>query len=90
MAWLAHILPMNQGHTPGWRRRRDFIRAHHPDHGGDPDVFVAGLHALDSERALGPDPLPRVIIVRRRPWLARLLIPAARRLGLRPGSRRVR
>ena len=25
------------------RQRRDFIRAHHPDRGGDPDIFVAGL-----------------------------------------------
>lgn len=25
---------------------REFVRAHHPDRGGDPDVFVAGLARL--------------------------------------------
>jgi hypothetical protein len=29
------------------RRRARFIRMHHPDRGGNPDVFLAGLRALD-------------------------------------------
>ncbi|WP_344886106.1 hypothetical protein [Allokutzneria multivorans] len=28
---------------------RDFVRAHHPDVGGDPDEFVAGLARLRAE-----------------------------------------
>ncbi len=31
-----------------WRRaRREFIRTHHPDRGGDPAAFAAGLAAYD-------------------------------------------
>jgi len=29
------------------RSRREFIRLHHPDVGGDPDAFVAGLREHD-------------------------------------------
>jgi hypothetical protein len=29
------------------RARREFVRAHHPDHGGDPEVFLRGLQAFD-------------------------------------------
>jgi hypothetical protein len=35
--------------------RRAFIRDHHPDHGGDPDEFIAGLNRLDG-RTLPPPP----------------------------------
>lgn len=68
------------------RRRRDFIRAHHPDRGGDPDVFVAGLRSFDMDRQGSPQPWPRVVVVRRRPWPTRMVIAVARRLrhGRRP------
>ncbi len=36
------------------RRRRAFVLAHHPDRGGDPDTFIAGLLAL--RRGVGPMP----------------------------------
>ena len=63
------------------RRRREFIRAHHPDRGGDPAAFIAGLRLLDEEFASpGPEPLPRVVVVAHRAWLVRLVIAAARRL----------
>jgi hypothetical protein len=74
------------------RRRRDFIRTHHPDRGGDPDAFVAGLQSFDAGGQSGPDdetgtvgqpdggPLPPVYIFRRRTWLARLVIAASERL----------
>jgi hypothetical protein len=63
------------------RRRREFIWLHHPDRGGDPASFIAGMRALDAEQALNaPEPLPRVIIVRHRPWLIRLASKAVRRL----------
>jgi len=60
------------------RRRREFIRAHHPDRGGDADVFAAGLRAFDGGRPPDPEPLPPVIVVRRRRWPARLGLAAAR------------
>ena len=62
------------------RRRRDFIRAHHPDRGGDPDSFVAGLRSFGTEHERGGQPRPRVVVVRRRAWLTRMVIAAARRL----------
>lgn len=67
------------------RRRRDFIRAHHPDRGGDPDMFVAGLRSFGTEHERGGQPRPRVVVVRRRAWLTRMVIAAARRLC--PGRR---
>jgi hypothetical protein len=59
------------------RRRRDFIRAHHPDRGSDPDAFIAGLRAFDTEPEQEAGPLPKVI---------RQAIAVARRLrdGPRP------
>jgi hypothetical protein len=62
------------------RRRREFIRTHHPDRGGDMDAFVAGLRAFDTAGEQDPGPLPRVVIVRRRAWLLRLAVAAVRRL----------
>lgn len=65
------------------RRRREFIWVHHPDWGGDPDVFIAGLRSFDSEtESSGPEPLPMVVIVRRRAWRVRLAAAAMKRLGL--------
>ena len=40
-----------------WRRaRREFIRTHHPDRGGDPAAFAAGLAAYDRRPAGEPAP----------------------------------
>jgi hypothetical protein len=63
------------------RRRKEFIRAHHPDRGGDPDVFIAALRRFDAEseqRKL--EPLPRVVVVAHRAWLMRLITALARRV----------
>ncbi len=62
------------------RRRRQFIRAHHPDRGGDAGAFIAGMRAFDTEQAHWRPP-PSVVVVRRPNWPARLVIAAARRLG---------
>ncbi|MGI9009426.1 MAG: hypothetical protein ACR2FU_25090 [Streptosporangiaceae bacterium] len=67
-------------------RRREFIRAHHPDLGGDPDAFITGLRSFSTE----PGPLPKVIVVRRRSWLARLARAAAQRALRRRPAPRVR
>jgi hypothetical protein len=65
-------------------RRRDFIRSHHPDRGGDPDAFMAGLRSFAENPANPADPdlgpLPLVFIVKRRRWPARLAAAAAHRL----------
>ncbi len=72
------------------RRRRDFIRAHHPDRGGDTEFFTAGLRAFDTGREQAPDQLPKVVIIGRRPWLIRLGVAAARRVHYGPRPSRVR
>jgi hypothetical protein len=33
--------------------RRKFIRAQHPDRGGDPDAFVAGLRSFEEHTPVG-------------------------------------
>jgi len=72
------------------RRRRNFIRAHHPDRGGDTDFFTAGLRAFDAGREHEIGRLPRVIIVKRRPWLIRLVVAADRRVRYGPRPPRAR
>ena len=68
------------------RRRREFIRVIHPDRGGDPDAFIAGMRSFDAEAGpLGTEPLPRVVVVSHRSWLTRLAIAVAQRL--RHGNR---
>jgi hypothetical protein len=62
------------------RRRRQFIRAHHPDRGGDAATFIAGMRAFDTQQALS-EPPSRVVVVRRPNWRARMVIAAVRRLG---------
>jgi len=67
------------------RRRREFIRAHHPDRGGDTEGFIAGLRGFEDEQApAGPQGPPRVTIIPRRTWPTRLVSAAVRRL--RQGS----
>ena len=71
------------------RRRRDFIRTNHPDLGGDPEVFIAGLSAFpEPEQSCGP--LPTVVMVRRRAWLTRMAMTVGQRLRRGTESPRVR
>lgn len=60
-----------------WARssRRAFIRSHHPDRGGDPTTFRAGLRAWDD---VLHEPRPRVVVVRAQPWPRMLLATLAR------------
>ena len=48
--------------------RREFIRAHHPDHGGDPAEFAAGLARLDSEPTRPPADGPNLVEFEDQPW----------------------
>jgi hypothetical protein len=73
------------------RARREFIRAHHPDRGGDPAAFVAGLAAYDQPTtSAAAAPAARVVIVPDTPWLVSLLRPVLRRIGRRRPPPRVR
>jgi hypothetical protein len=65
------------------RRYREFIRTHHPDRGGDPDEFQAGLAALRREMAAA-DRADRPVVFVHRPrglaaWWARWQERLARR-----------
>ena len=70
------------GDTDAGRRaqRRAFIRAHHPDTGGDPAAFITGLARLDAG-APPPDEVPSrpVSVRRRRSALVRLTDASLRR-----------
>jgi hypothetical protein len=81
--------PLNDNQSPA-ARRRAFIREHHPDRGGDPAAFIAGLRALDAARDPGREPLPEVVFVRRRPWPVRQASAVMRRLRHGPRPARVR
>jgi hypothetical protein len=74
--------------------RRAFIRAHHPDAGGDAGQFIAGLRVWDEVPAANPavaQTVPvRVHVIVRRPWSRRLLGAVLRRVGYRRRPPRVR
>jgi hypothetical protein len=62
-------------------RRREFIRTHHPDRGGDTESFIAGLRVFDTKQApAGPGPQPRVTVFTHRAWPTRLVTAVVRRL----------
>ena len=53
--------------------RREFVRAHHPDAGGDPEVFWRGLQAFDRP-GLGTCGVRVVAVRSHRPLLAAVLL----------------
>ena len=67
--------------------RREFIRAHHPDRGGDSAAFAAGLAELDQFAAGWP---ARVVVIADRPLLVNLLTALMHRAGWRLPRPRVR
>ena len=70
------------------RARREFIRAHHPDHGGAPDAFAAGLADFDRSPVCAPP--ARVVGAADTPWPVRLLSALMHRIGRRRPPPRVR
>ncbi len=60
--------------------RREFVRRHHPDRGGDPDVFQAGLKAFANPNP-NPNPGPGVGVtaVRRQGALREVVLGLVRR-----------
>jgi hypothetical protein len=62
-------------------RRREFIRSHHPDRGGNPAIFIAGLDRFDGELGGRSElPRPRVVVVPHRAWPMRLMAALIRHL----------
>jgi len=72
---------------PGQRRRafRAFVRTHHPDVGGDPALFAAGLQAWRRH----PKPAPSGVVFYRRRRGVAVLIGWWRDRRRRAGRRRV-
>ena len=70
------------------RARREFIRTSHPDTGGEPAAFAAGLAELDLAQV--PVPSARVALVAHPPLLVGLLKALARRMGGRRPPPRVK
>jgi len=66
--------------------RREFVRRHHPDRGGDPDVFQAGLKTF----AANPGPGGGVTAVRRQGPLREVVLGLVRRWRRRHAPPRVR
>ena len=69
--------------------RREFIRAHHPDRGGDSAAFAAGLAELD-QFAASSRPARVVVVVAHTPLLVRQLTALMHRAGWRRPPPRVR
>jgi hypothetical protein len=70
---------------------RAFVRAHHPDVGGDPEVFVAGLAELRARRVPTPDRYDApIVVVHRRRGISGLLRRIAERRARRRRGPRVR
>ncbi|MBE7189148.1 hypothetical protein [Jatrophihabitans endophyticus] len=67
--------------------RRAYIRAHHPDAGGDPRTFAAGLAALAPTRPTAADasapPRPTLVSVYRSRRIGRVLVRSWRQLRRR-------
>jgi len=51
---------------------REFVRTSHPDRGGDPDVFMAGLAACRRGAVASPRPGSNLVFHRRRRGLGLL------------------
>ena len=73
------------------RVRREFIRTHHPDAGGDQHTFIAGLADIEAGKRPSPPARPIVVTVTPRPaWPVSLTTIMLRRLRRRHQKSRVR
>jgi hypothetical protein len=71
------------------RARRAFIREHHPDRGGDPQCFIAGLERFSAP--LGRrDSKVRVVIRPTPSWRGRIVTAGRRVVRREAGPPRVR
>ena len=61
-------------------RRREFILNHHPDRGGDPVIFIAGLDRFSGEPGGPSVPPPQVVVIPHRAWPMRLMAALIGRL----------
>lgn len=78
-------------HPDQRRTRREFIRTHHPDVGGNHDHFITGLASLDAgHRPSVPVRTVTVTVVARQPWPLSLTTAVLRRLRRRHQKPRVR
>ena len=73
------------------RARRDFIRTHHPDAGGNRDDFVAGWPTSTSAESIRLDLAPHPVVVVPQPtWPVSLTTVVLRRMRRRHQAPRVR
>jgi hypothetical protein len=73
------------------RERRDFIRTHHPDAGGNHDDFIRGLAEFDVPQRRSPRTSTTPVTVIPRPaWPVSLTTVVLRRLRRRYHAPRVR
>ena len=60
--------------------RREFIRAHHPDRGGDAAEFIAGLAHLEHPPPGRPEHGPNLVEFEDQPWPRSFVSVLMRRL----------
>jgi hypothetical protein len=73
------------------RERREFIRAHHPDAGGDHDDFIRGLADFDvAQRRSARSSTTAVTVIPRSTWPVSVTTVVLRRLRRRYQAPRVR
>jgi hypothetical protein len=65
-------------------QRREFIRNHHPDRGGDPAEFLAGLRRFDPPPSEPTDgSTPPIVITANQRWPVSAVSSALRRIRRR-------
>lgn len=64
----APKVPAGDPQRAGRSLRRELIRAHHPDLGGDPHLFIEVLESMDGDRVTRKAATEVRFVKRRRPW----------------------
>jgi hypothetical protein len=73
------IVPSGVGADLYRRRRRELMRAHHPDLGGDTELFILALERLEEDGVAGWPPTEVRFARRRRWWVPDRRMPFRRR-----------